>query len=77
MLSPKDVKEIEEMAANFVSDSMENFDETRNFTLIDPAGESYGEGAILEGRLAMFGAPMYGFSNYVDNLGNIRILRLY
>jgi len=65
------------MVSTFVSDSMGNYDDTRNFTLIDPIGSSYGEGAIVEGQLAMFGSPMYGFSNYVDNLGNIRVLRLY
>ena len=34
------------------------FDESRNFSLLDPMGGEYGEGVIVEGLLGMFGSPV-------------------
>ena len=54
---------------------MENEDPRRAFSFVDPVGSEYGEGAMIEGQL--FSNNVIFDSNYTDDFGNIRVVRLY
>ena len=75
ILSDEDMKTISELPYTNYSDSMNNVNETRNWIFVDPKGDSYGSGAIIEGHL--FDNDVYFSSNYTDNNGNIRVVKLY
>lgn len=74
VLTPNDVKRISDMGSQFSSDTMDNYDDNRPFVPIDLTD---GEGTVFNSKLGLFGTSMYGFANYTDNFGNIRVLRLY
>jgi len=81
VLAESDMKKISDptnlFSAGGNSDGLSNFDEEKSFSLLDPWGSEYGEGAIIEGRLGIFGSAMYGYANTTHSMGNIRVLRLY
>lgn len=78
VLKESDIKYITELPFGSTSlDNQANYDEEKSYNLLDPWGGEYGEGVVVEGRLGLFGPPMYSYSNITDNLGNIRVLRLY
>jgi hypothetical protein len=51
-----------------------NFDEEKSFVPIELTEPN---AFLFENNLSLFGTNKDGFSNTVDNLGNIRVLRLY
>lgn len=75
VLSTKDVKYLDELPFMAQTDDMDNIDPRRGFTLIDPKDSEYGEGVLLEGQL--FSNNIAFDTNYTDNFGNIRVVRIY
>ena len=75
VLSAKDMDYINEITFNSNTDDMDNIDETKRFTFVDPSDSVYGEGALIEGFLHSNATPYD--SNYMDNNGNLRVIRLY
>ena len=75
VLTDKDVQYINDIPFASTTDEMENEDPRRAFSFVDPVGSEYGEGAMIEGQL--FGNNIVFDSNYTDNFGNIRVVRLY
>jgi hypothetical protein len=74
-LTPKEVKAIEEMANRGAGvDSMDNFDETTTF--FEMRGEDLGNAVV--NNYDLFGQSFNNIgTNYFDNYGNIRVLRVY
>ena len=80
MLTNDDVKKINDLSLKLsTTDEMGNFDDTKRYVFVDPLGSTSGEGAIFEDNLNLFNSSQssYKWSNYTDNLGHIRVLRLY
>ena len=75
VLTDKDVQYINDMPFSNGADNMENMDPRRAFAFIDPVNSIYGEGALLEGQL--FSNNIVFDTNYIDNFGNIRVIRIY
>lgn len=70
VLSPADMKYIEELPRYFDSQS-NDYDETKNFVNIGEA-----DGVIID-SYALFAGPNGLTNNYTDNAGNIKVLRVY
>lgn len=78
VLSAKDIKEIDQLVGKSTSDSMDNVDERNSFINISELdGSDLTGGEVIE-NFAFFGqSGLVATSNYYDNQGNIRILRVY
>ena len=75
-LSKADMKYIEELP-NTDSSDMQNYDERNNFIMIDGDGTmSDMNGSIID-SYALFAGSSTMSSNYFDNFGNIKVLRVY
>ncbi len=75
VLTDKDIKYLSELPFTAQTDGVDNIDPRRSFTFIDPTESEYGTGSIMEGQL--FTNNVIFDSNYTDNFGNVRIVRLY
>ena len=79
VLSQKDIEFIDNMPQAYFSDNMQNIDERNTFlNLADVGGLENGEGSIID-NWALF-AQTSGASastNYYDNNGNIRVLKVF
>lgn len=75
VLTDKDIQYINDLPFASMNDGVENIDPRRSFTFIDPTETEYGTGAIVEGQL--FTNNIVFDTNYTDNFGNIRVIRLY
>jgi len=72
------MKKISELS--FGSTNLNNqmeFDEEKSYTILDPFNGEYGEGVLLDNKIGLFGNNMVGYANTTDNMGNIRVLRVY
>jgi len=56
-------------------DEMDTIDPRQFFTFVDPLDTPYGEGAIVEGP-AISNNVVFN-TNFTDNFGNVRVVRLY
>lgn len=75
VLTEKDIKYINDLPWATATDDMGNIDPRRGFIFIDPKDSEYGEGAMIEGTLSANGIAFD--TNYTDNYGNIRVVRVY
>lgn len=75
-LSKTDMKYIEDLPNTDNSD-MQNYDERNNFIMMDSEGSiTDANGSIID-SYALFAGSSTMSSNYIDNSGNIKVLRVY
>lgn len=79
VLTDKDVEYIDNMPQVYYADSMANIDERNSFmNMTDMNGFETGEGAIIDNySLFAQNTGAAATTNYYDNNGNIRIIRVY
>jgi len=77
-LTEADMKKLTELSHNGTNiNNQAEFDEEKSFSLFDPLNGEYGEGIFIDGVIGLFSDRINGYANTTDNLGNIRVLRVY
>lgn len=77
-LTSKDVKYIDELPQSDYSSDMQNIDERESFVnFADVNGTEYGEGTVIDNYIMFGNAGVNSLTNYFDNNGNIRVLRVF
>ncbi len=75
-LSKADMKYIEDLPTTDSSD-MQNYDERNNFVMMDSEGSiTDANGSVID-SYALFAGSSSMSGNYIDNSGNIKVLRVY
>lgn len=78
VLTPKDIEYIDNLPQSYATDEMQNHDERNSFVnFADITGNEYGEGAMLNNFVFFGNTGVNATTNYFDNNGNIRVLRMY
>lgn len=77
-LTPKDIEYIDTIPQTEFSDEMRNTDERDTFVnFSDILGEPYGDGVVTNDFVLFGQTGVNATTNYFDNNGNIRVLRVY
>ena len=78
VLTPKDIEYIDNLPQSYATDEMQNHDERNSFVnFADVTGNEYGEGTVIDNFVFFGNTGVNATTNYFDNNGNIRVLRMY